>query len=775
MKKFLSLLFALLSMVTLSAQTQLHEGDNVLPRYADANAFYEVTAEGNIEVTVSGDFLTLTHNETVISDYSFIAVGPKYLYNLTGVKAGDRLIFTGWPMNEVTVTITLLQEGAYSPIKLVEATPEDGVVFPWDRAGQISMTFSKNVAISSAQMLYGEEVRELALHLNGVYASTDIQSVLSAALKDGSLHEGDEFTVRFNDVADAAHSDNLYGTDGTLVLHYTAPAVQAQLVSTSFAERSILKSYYAADDAAGVFTMTFDQPLSTEASLQAQAELTYGNIDYADQNLFYHEVIPTTIEGNTLKMDLRDKIRTKHSMLAGDTDILGEDILSTITLSVHGIRDSKGNYVYSPGEGTIGSFTYVLTLVAPELTDFTCEVTPASSAAHPVEIKEGDKIEFWFSDADLFSLGTPGGFRFTSEKDGQTVSDELLLNYLKEVEGADAEETYYEPATDGTDLIVVGEVDEYGGRSIWLTVPNLNQHGELVTITPVGIVTADVIDHCAEYAQVYKYVASVSPLAVTLTKTDWKRVGSENGENVCIATLAEGQAFDHFEAEIRCTEDPTQYVTFAAAYTNPGTLTCYDSQPLYKGYHYTLIVKAFDVPYYGVAPIATYEYAFVGEGVTPTPYNHEMTVESVALEPCDFLLHGYYSTETAFDVTFTEPATKVVSWWAQGFDGSVKVDAVQKSEDGKTWTLTLPGDFLGTEGAANVMIQAWDAEGVQMFGENGDHAYSINIQYGTAPEDPSGIAGVTTSAAPQPIYNLAGQRITSPTGIVISEGRTMIR
>lgn len=250
-------------------------------------------------------------------------------------------------------------------------------------------------------------------------------------------------------------------------------------------------------------------------------------------------------------------------------------------------------------------------------------------------------------------------------------------------------------------------------------------------------------------------------LNVKITKTQWATIGYQNGESIGTVTMTGAEAFDHIEAEIRCDEDADEYITFANVNTNGGKLVCFSPEgtryDLYNGYHYNLIVKGFDVPYYGVQPVCTDTIKFVGEGKEPPRYSY-MTVTNVGLQPNDMFLHGYWTNGKTFDVTFSVPVSRVNVWCALGFDGTVGLTASKKSADGTVWTVFLTDDVVNMEGSFCVMIQAWDADGVMARGENGDRAFFFNL-CAPDPNHPTAIDKLASQGGKAAIYTLAGMRI----------------
>ena len=251
----------------------------------------------------------------------------------------------------------------------------------------------------------------------------------------------------------------------------------------------------------------------------------------------------------------------------------------------------------------------------------------------------------------------------------------------------------------------------------------------LLLITILFFIGLSAKAKCRADIPVSSCIEAKSLVELEVTKTSWSSIGNQDGE-VVATVKCDITPFDHFEAEIRCQEDPDQYITFANLNSSQGSLVCYTWEGGYydlnKGYHYTLIVKAFDVPYYGVEPCETVTYEFVGTGKEPAVYS-DIQIVNVDLVEDILLYHGYDIDGTTFDVTFSEPVSKVNVWAAKGMAGSIPCSAEQKSDDGTVWTIILTDGVLSQEGSSNIMIQAWDANGVLARGENGDHAFGYNL------------------------------------------------
>lgn len=266
-------------------------------------------------------------------------------------------------------------------------------------------------------------------------------------------------------------------------------------------------------------------------------------------------------------------------------------------------------------------------------------------------------------------------------------------------------------------------------------------------------------------------------IVFTPTKTTWATLGSSTGETVGTVEVTGMTEFDHIEAEMRCAEDPDQYITFINMYTTGGNLRCATGEGwqhnLYNGYHYTMTIKAFDVPYYGVQPVKTLEYKVVGTGIT-APVFIDVNVTNVSLQRNSLYLNGYNMNGPSFDITFSQPLSEVEAWWAMGMDGSMALTASKKSNDGKTWTIMLPPGASSEEGSLNIQVTGWDANGTQIRGEGGEHSFAFNIVVNGTP---TGINNMTdnANAYSSKAFNLCGQSVSKTTkGIVIVNGKKIL-
>ena len=277
-------------------------------------------------------------------------------------------------------TITITSYGNPSAIKLVSVTPtpsaNEGGKPLSAASAYVSLTFSKNLSHKGCTVSWGAESQAVVANTIGNSVSLDIRAALLDFYGLG-MKEGDEISIILKDVT---------AKDGTSVLDdvvvkYIAAALPLSLVSSENTPGNGLDTFLSwmpetFDN--GVVTLTFSGDLNTES--KPTAFLSMGNVESEDD--YYREELPVIISGNTLSVDLRGKLRNKETM-----NIL--NLQEVISLQINGVKDVNGNFTYSDGAGTLGSygFTYKYKLVEYTLTK---EFTPAKGS-----IDNKKSIELW--------------------------------------------------------------------------------------------------------------------------------------------------------------------------------------------------------------------------------------------------------------------------------------------------------------------------------------------------------------------------------------------
>lgn len=262
------------------------------------------------------------------------------------------------------------------------------------------------------------------------------------------------------------------------------------------------------------------------------------------------------------------------------------------------------------------------------------------------------------------------------------------------------------------------------------SVATVDAQGNIIGVNPgLCTLTARPADGSDVSASIDVTVRKPHTISFDISKTDWATIGNPEGESIGTVT-SDVTNIDHYRFEIKCKEDPEQFISFNDLYAQSGNIVCTSfengSYTLNKGYHYTLYIYAYDVPYYGVEPVCTTQYEFVGTGVAPILYNEDIKVVGINLKANSFGL-GYDMNGNTFDITFSAPVAKVVAFWAQGLYGSTNFVATPKNAERTVWTITMSDDISSAEGSINVNIVAYDNNGLELRAANDVHPYAFNI------------------------------------------------
>ncbi len=282
-------------------------------------------------------------------------------------------------------TLTLTMQTAGSKPELTSVNPTANQEFPLTSQNLIELFFSRNITYTSSKLVCENASADIeGADLNGTYAF-DIKTTLFGWLENDLIKQGDKFQLVLEGVCDANDASLLYGEDGKLVVEYTAPVMPMMLVSVDMPE--IFQSYWLPDAEDGIVTMTFTKELAPGADLTLGWGNKYG------ENEYYTELIPAAIEGKTLTVDLRNKLRTPKTMLP-TKDLSFDQIL----VIVDNIKDLDGNYCYTDAQGTIGSFSYFL-----EYKDISKTLNYTFIPADEASIANQEKVELWISDQTIIA------------------------------------------------------------------------------------------------------------------------------------------------------------------------------------------------------------------------------------------------------------------------------------------------------------------------------------------------------------------------------------
>ncbi|MCD8313394.1 MAG: hypothetical protein LUC24_04465, partial [Bacteroidales bacterium] len=245
--------------------------------------------------------------------------------------------------------------------EITYCNPAEGSVLSIEYDQPIGLRFSMDVTIGTATLTSGEQSATLTVISYGGFYTYYYRDIVYDWLASGAIKAGDVIILTLTDVQSS--NGTLYGDDGTITINYYAPSNPTELYSESLPE--VFLPWWNEGDESGMMTLTFTGEISMDEGLAPKVELRYGEVESAAG--IYSENITPTVEGNTLAIDLTGKLRLRKKMLSSATEKY-----STITVRVTNLHDVNGNYVYTSGQGTVGSLTFEI-----PYTEFT--ITPSDS------------------------------------------------------------------------------------------------------------------------------------------------------------------------------------------------------------------------------------------------------------------------------------------------------------------------------------------------------------------------------------------------------------
>ena len=199
----------------------------------------------------------------------------------------------------------------------------------------------------------------------------NIKEYLTAWKEEGRYNAGDPVTLTLTGVKSRGENPLVYGTDGTLVLKWTAPGDLHK--NTSIKAPDPFLSYWLPGDERGIMVLDFDYPLMTmENGQTATVSFTIGSADMGDA---YQGQLPQdkiSVDGQKLYIDFTGVRRTYADM--GLTQKW-----ESISIKVNYIKMEDGTMCFSPSAGNYGSVSTECTFEEYK-SDIQAEFTPADGA-----------------------------------------------------------------------------------------------------------------------------------------------------------------------------------------------------------------------------------------------------------------------------------------------------------------------------------------------------------------------------------------------------------
>ena len=199
----------------------------------------------------------------------------------------------------------------------------------------------------------------------------NIKEYLTAWKEEGRYNAGDPVTLTLTGVKSRGENPLVYGTDGTLVLKWTAPGDLHK--NTGITAPDPFLSYWLPGDERGIMVLDFDYPLMTmENGQTATVSFSIGSADLGDA---YQGQLPQdkiSVDGQKLYIDFTGVRRTY-----ADMGLINK--WSLISIKVNYIKMADGTMCFSPSAGNYGSVSTECTFEEYK-SDIQAEFTPADGA-----------------------------------------------------------------------------------------------------------------------------------------------------------------------------------------------------------------------------------------------------------------------------------------------------------------------------------------------------------------------------------------------------------
>lgn len=398
----LAVLFALVGTQAAAAQGT---GTKENPFQFENGASYTVTAGssfyGVFTAPTDGMLSISNTNYAVYTDATFTTIDETQIPQWNGSYTDKAFMLTckagttyclgnNFMMSDVTFTFTFGQDTG--GLELVEVSPEAGTTFNAG-SGLVDITFNQSPTHSSISLTAGTATTAVSGNTIGAYLAIDAKEWINEQYNNGSLKEGDDIVFTIEGLAPARNPAALYNGTGTLVVAYKAGPKPLRLLTTANVPggtypAETFYSYYMDGDTTGVLKFVFSGEVNTSVGKAPTARLVYGNTESDDPGEMYTEVLNVTkTDANTLTVDLHGKLRRAQDMVTSGTDY------GTIYLGLSGVRDTEGNYAYSEGSGSLGTFGFTFNFsdvnYLPE-TDWTVDDKSVSTIN-----KDNKSVELW--------------------------------------------------------------------------------------------------------------------------------------------------------------------------------------------------------------------------------------------------------------------------------------------------------------------------------------------------------------------------------------------
>ncbi|MCC8072251.1 MAG: hypothetical protein LIO90_10690 [Bacteroidales bacterium] len=420
---------------------------------------YDLTSMASVTATfvapesgilqVDGDpYLYYDANHSQAVDRTYVGSTSNGTMNQYPVEADSTYyLYTGFNLNSSYLLLEMV-----NAIEVTDHYPDLSEELSSAGYDYVDITFNQKVIVESATIAVGQTV----VAVSPITASTN--KTISIPYKDtfvtwyanGLLSGGETVTFTLTGITNS--EGQLFGSNGVYSVQYTAATRPLQLVAEQVP--AIFYSYFSPGDEAAILKLTFDGDLSTAEPIK----LTFGYGDMeGGEGAYYTETMYSTAEGASVTFDFSGKLRTPDNMTSTGT------LQEYVSIKVGPIYAADGSLVYSPGQGTMGTFGFAPAYSLLEYIDVACQFYPSNGS----ELAGYDQLEIWVRGVEGLVYD---GVKITGEKaDGSDLDIFMELAELTITPEDDDEVTILVPLTDEitsgknikVSLNIIGSTDGY--------------------------------------------------------------------------------------------------------------------------------------------------------------------------------------------------------------------------------------------------------------------------------------------------------------------------
>lgn len=408
------------------------------------------------------------------------------VYDLEVESGKTYYFYAKWCMNIGTISVKF---GTQKDLELVESVPADNEVLK--ASNNIDLVFNKQIAYSKITLTTGGKTLDVTNNakVSGVHCYIDVSETLMQLYRNGELSEGDAIVLTAENVTLKNDESVKYGDEGKLVLNFTAGKKPIELIGANNVpggtpdNRETFYSYYMKNDENAIATFTFDGKIDQNKAPKAM--LVYGQRGEGEAADYAEIALPVKFENdNTVSVDFSGSARRPQDMVPGGSKF------DTIALVLNNVMSEDGQYAYSTGAGSLGSFAYQFNYEIVKY-DLVTEFYPQTKPGNPTVIDGIKEIELLYSESGNNKMVYSGAV-FTYTEGGKKATTNVEVS--AEADPDDAEITV-----------------------ITIPVPEMNADaGTDVTVALANVETPDGLDYSKDLSAVY-VKSGEKPEVLTMT------------------------------------------------------------------------------------------------------------------------------------------------------------------------------------------------------------------------------------------------------------------